>query len=227
VVDTTPPSVSIVSPVPNSTLQDVVTFTGSASDLCTGIASVTVSVREDNGGDGIPVGFEDMLADYSFVTKVWSLSFDSRQLADGYYVVIAKATDGAGNVGSIKVPYSIGNWAVVRLLPSTESNKAGRTMPVKFSLRVAVKGDPNQRFVHNEDLRIRIYKVVDPKDPKKNILLQTSLYGVTATDYRINSVSELYITNFKTESKPANYLAEIWRPTKNFMVGSFTFNTVR
>ena len=108
------------------------------------------------------------------------------------------------------------------MLPASERNKAGRTMPVKFSLRIADSVDPAQPFVYNEELEIRIYDAVDPGN-----ILQTSLYGDTSTDYRIDSVGELYITNFKTRKEPAEYVVKIWRTSKNFLVGSFTFETVK
>jgi len=95
-------------------------------------------------------------------------------------------------------------------------------MPVKFALRIAESVDPAMPVVYNEDLEIRIYDAVDP-----GTILQTSLYGDGATNYRIESVEELYITNFKTKKEPAEYVVEIWRLSKNFLVGSFTFETVK
>jgi hypothetical protein len=110
----------------------------------------------------------------------------------------------------------------MELLPASESNKAGRTMPVKFSLRIAEAVDPGMPFVYNEDLEIRIYDEADP-----DTILQTSVYGDTSRDYRIDSAGELYITNFKTDKQPALYKVEIWRPSNDFLVGSFTFETVK
>ena len=95
-------------------------------------------------------------------------------------------------------------------------------MPVKFSLRIAPSVDPTQPFVYNEGLEIRIYKTADSED-----ILQTSHYGSKSKDYRINSLNELYITNFRTTKRRAEYTVEIWRTSKNWMIGSFTFETVR
>ncbi|MCW4052764.1 MAG: hypothetical protein NWE78_06125, partial [Candidatus Bathyarchaeota archaeon] len=50
-----------------------------------------------------------------------------------------EAEDNLENLGSLTLQYSIRNWAVIELLPSSEKNKAGRTMPVKFALRVAAE----------------------------------------------------------------------------------------
>jgi len=61
----------------------------------------------------------------------------------------------------------------------------------------------------------------------ENILLQTSTYGDTSKYYRIDIINELYITNFKTEKQPAVYVVEIWRLNENFLIGSFTFETVK
>jgi len=77
-------------------------------------------------------------------------------------------------------------------------------------------------FVYNEELEIRVYKSSDPGN-----ILQTSLFGDKSTDYRINSDAEHYITNFKTAKKPAEYTVEIWRTSKDFLVGSFPFQTKR
>ena len=95
-------------------------------------------------------------------------------------------------------------------------------MPVKFALRIAAAVDPAQPFVYNEELEIRIYDASEP-----DTFLQTSLYGDTSKDYRIDTAGELYITNFKTSKTPAEYVVEIWRMSKNFLVGSFTFETVK
>jgi len=121
--------------------------------------------------------------------------------------------------------YAVGvipNWAVLKLLSASKSNKAGRTVPVKFSLRRAEHVDPSQPFVYTEDLEIRIYYAGNP-----GTILQTSLFGETSKDYRIDKEGELYITNFKTKEQPAEYVVEIWRTGSPFKVGNFTFETVK
>jgi hypothetical protein len=74
--------------------------------------------------------------------------------------------------------------------------------------------------VYNEDLESRIY---DARNP--GTILQRSVFGSGSKNYRING--EMYITNFQTGKTPTTYVVEIWRPTKNFMVGSFTFKTTK
>ncbi len=216
-----PPIVSMVSPSSGSALQDGVTFTASVTDE-SGVASVNFSIREDDGSNGIPVGFEDLVPDYNPYTGIATLMFDTLQLPDGYYLVVVSATDIDGNSTTIKVPYTFDNWATIELLPATKSSKAGRTMPIKFSLRVSEVVDPNQPFVYNEDLMIKIYATSDPND-----ILQISEFGVESRDYRIDEPAEHYITNFKTLKVPKNYTVEIWRASNNFMVESFTFETVK
>jgi squalene-hopene/tetraprenyl-beta-curcumene cyclase len=222
VVDNTPPEIEIEVPQPNQALQDGVTFTASASDQ-SGVASLAFYVREPNDGNGIPIGYECLAATLNGATGKWEHAFDTTQLPDGNYVILAEAVDNKDNEGwSEIVPFSIRNWAVIELLPNTANNKAGRTMPVKFALRIAAAVDPLQPFVYNEELEIRIYDASEP-----DTILQTSLYGDTSKDYRIDTAGELYITNFKTSKKPAEYVVEIWRMSKNFLVGSFTFETVK
>ena len=219
ILDNTGPSIDIVNPPIGCALQDGVTFTASVSDAC-GTRSLNFSIREANGGQGIPVGFEDMPATYNENTGNWELTFDTLQLPDGYYIVIVDAEDNLGNTASLTAHYSIRNWAVLQLLPATPNNKAGRTIPVKFSLRVDASVDPNQPFVYNEELTIEIYVKNDP-----NTILQISKYGTTARDYRINTISELYITNFQTLKTPTTYVVEIYR--NEMLIGKFEFKTVK
>jgi hypothetical protein len=219
VEDQEPPAVQAIVPDSGEALQDGVTFQATASDNC-GVDEMYFYVREADGGSG---GYEDLPGAYNGTS--WEYNFDTNtpQTPDGYYVILAKAVDMNGNEGwSTPVPVSIRNWAVVELLPNTANNKAGRTMPVKFALRIAAAVDSEQPFVYNEELEIRIYDKSAP-----DTILQTSLYGDTSTDYRIDTAGELYITNFKTSKTPAEYVVEIWRMSKNFLVGSFTFETVK
>jgi hypothetical protein len=221
VVDTTPPDVEINLPKPDTALQDGITLTAGATDEC-GIAEVYFCVREPGEEHGIIIGYKDLPGALN-ASGEWECDFDTTQLQDGYYVVIAKATDTNGNEGwSELVSCSIRNWAVIELLPNTANNKAGRTMPVKFALSIAAAVDPEQPFVYNEELEIRVYDASAP-----DTILQTSLYGDTSTDYRIDTDGELYITNFKTSKTPADYVVEIWRMSKDFKVGDFTFKTVK
>lgn len=95
-------------------------------------------------------------------------------------------------------------------------------MPVKFSLTVDELADSEQPFVYNEDLEIVIYAKDNPGD-----ILQTSTFGDTATDYRIDIENELYITNFQTLETPATYVVEIYRyKAGGMLIGSFEFSTV-
>ncbi|UCE29730.1 MAG: right-handed parallel beta-helix repeat-containing protein, partial [Candidatus Bathyarchaeota archaeon] len=161
ILDYTGPSVTAENPPAGWALQDGVTFIIAAVDA-SGTSSVNLSIREANGGEGTPVGFEDLPAVYDAVTGKWTLFFDTLQLPDGYYIVIVNAEDNLGHASSTTVAYSIRNWAVLELLPASENNKAGRTMPIKFALRVAAAVDPLQPFVYNEDLTIDVYATDTP-----------------------------------------------------------------
>ncbi|MBN2272121.1 MAG: hypothetical protein JXN61_16020 [Sedimentisphaerales bacterium] len=218
----TPSVIDVIVPEAGDAVQDGITLTAAATDI-DGVDSVYLYIREPNDGNGVPIGQEDLVATFNPVAAKWEYNFDTTLLEDGYYVVLAKAVDSYGNEGwSEVVPFSIRNWAVIELLPATPNSKAGRTMPVKFSIRVAQSVDAAMPFVYNEDMEIRIYKSSAP-----SVILQRSLFGAEATDYRIDTVVEKYITNFKTDRNPATYVVEIWRPENNFTVGSFTFRTVK
>lgn len=92
-------------------------------------------------------------------------------------------------------------------------------MPIKFALRVTAAVDPDQPFVYNEELTIKIYATDNPRN-----VLQTSTFGDTAKDYRINTLAEHYITNFQTLKTPKTYIAGIWR--KDMLLGNIEFETV-
>jgi hypothetical protein len=216
-LDGTPPVVSIDRPAAGEALQGGVTLSANATDE-SGVSHVYYSIR-DQGGN-ILAGYENMEAAFNASHGRWEYLFDTSQLLDGYYRTLAKGVDSVGNVGwSDAVPFSIRNWAIVKLLPPSENNKAGRTMPVKFALRIAAEIDPLQHFVYNEELEIRIY------DGFSNHLRQTSIWGSKTTDYRIDTAGDLYITNFKTDGSAATYRVEIWRKGTEFMIGSFVFTT--
>jgi hypothetical protein len=222
VEDTTPPEVQITVPQSNAALQDGVTLTCEVSDASV-ITETLFYLREPGDENGIPIGYDDLAGTLNTTSGKWECAFDTTQLQDGYYVILAKATDSCGNEGwSEVVAFSIRNWAVLELLPASENNKAGRTMPVKFSLRIAESVDPAMPFVYNEELEIRIYDSAKP-----GTILQTSVFGEGARTYRIDGIEELYITNFRTKKKPAEYITQIWRTSNNFLVGSFTFETVK
>ncbi|MDH5783411.1 MAG: hypothetical protein OEZ35_07105 [Candidatus Bathyarchaeota archaeon] len=223
IIDNTPPSITVLTPRedPPEALQDGVTLEANVTDP-SGVDWVTFSIRETDGSV-IDAMFESMSANY-IGDDVWQIpSFNTYvpELPDGYYLLLVNASDTLGNEGDKTVLFSIRNWACLELLPSTQANKAGRTMPVKFSLRVFENVDPAKPFVYNEELTIVIYEEGDPDN-----ILQTSTYGETARDYRIDSIGELYITNFKTiRKKLTTYVVEICR--KDLLIGWFTFKTVK
>jgi len=224
IVDTVAPSLTLLNPPEDSALQSSVTFKVSATDAGSGVKTVTLSIRRFDVGSGIPMaGYEDIPMTYGYDAFlgewVWSLQFNTLQLPDGFYVVIAKGTDWAGNVGSVETPveYSIRNWAVVKLLPATETNQPGRTMPVKFSLRVSYEVDPAQPFVYNEGLTIKI--------SGGGKLLQTSVFGTGSRDYRIDNLKKQYITNFQTLKTAMQYTVEVWKG--DLLIDHFHFETTK
>ncbi|MBY8992469.1 MAG: hypothetical protein KGD58_17110 [Candidatus Lokiarchaeota archaeon] len=220
VLDNFAPGIDIITPSPGVALQDGVTFTMEVTDL-TGVEWVSISIREPGGPNGIIIdpAFEGLLAT-NVGGDLWQYDFDTTFLPDGFYILFVETVDHFGFYRCKTVQFAIRNWAVLELLPSTERNRAGRTMPVKFSLRVVEAVDPAMPFVWNEELDIVIYD-----QSKPSVILQHSNYGDTSRDYRISAEGELYITNFKTSKKPAVYVVEIWR--KDMPIGSFGFETYR
>jgi len=126
-----------------------------------------------------------------------------------------------GNVTSLSdFALMVPQWTVESLLPATEKNKAGRTMPIKFSLRVAASVDSAQPFIYNENLTIEIFATSNP-----GYILQTSTFGKGARDYRIADGGKLYITNFKTDKIEMEYMVRV--SMDDVVIGSFTLKTVK
>lgn len=215
-----PPSIELLTPFEGQALQDGVTLRTLASDP-TGVDCVAFSIREPNGDQGTIIDpmFESILAANS-IDDQWILDFDTTQLPDGYYLLLVEASDAMDNKRHATVHFSIRNWATIQLLPSTPSNKAGRTMPIKFSIRVKASVNPAQPFVLNEELKIKIYEKGKP-----GTILQTSTYGAGAGNYRIDPIGEKYMTNFQTLKTPTTYVVDIYR--KDLLIGSFEFKTVK
>jgi len=228
VVDTTPPQINLTVPGNGHVVQGNVTIAAEASDLGE-VTGVYFWIRESDENGGVPIGYEAVPASLSsgnIRSGEWTYQFDTEAIPDGYYLLRAKAVDYFGNEAWSNTSFNVSNLnsncTVTGLLPSSEDNKAGRTVPVKFSVKIAEDVTQAQPFVYNEELEIRIYDASDSGN-----ILQTSVMGDSAQDYRIDTTGELYITNFKTAKKPAEYMVEIWWPNKNFLVGSFTFETVK
>ncbi len=222
-VDITPPQVEITQPVSGQALQDGVSLRAHASDdvevsqvyfWIGGLSEPADTLSQDKG---IPATLESGTPQ----SGVWTYSLDSALLPDGAYSLVAEAVDSQGNTAwSEKVLFTVRNLAVIELLPASKKNKAGRTIPVKFSLRVASDVDPAQPFVYNEELVVRIYR-----DDGSKAILQESRLGGGARDYRIDLDDELYITNFKTLNEASVYIVEVSRSSSGFVLGSFTFET--
>jgi hypothetical protein len=220
-LDQATPIAAIETPAEGAPVHGTITLAASVSDATSGVESVLLYVRADTGGAGTPIGLEELAPTYNAASGHWEYGFDSTPLLDGAYLVLAKAMDNAGNESwSDARPFSIRNWVVIDLLPRSKRNKAERTIPIKFTLRVVAAVDPTQPFVRREDLTVKIYETAHPDD-----VLQLSTYGDGAKDYRIDDGDEHYITNFKTLTQPKAYTVEVLRG--DFVLGSFGFATVK
>lgn len=205
--------------VPSSgvALQDIANLQATT----TGARSVEFFVREPGGDDGIPIGYDNLVAGFVATPVTWKHLLDTAALQDGNYIAFAVARNVVGEqVMSTIVPFSIRNWATIQLLPATPASNAGRTVPVKFVVRVAANVDPLEPFVHNEGLEISIYNPAVPAEST-----QIAHYGPSATSYRIDDAVQSYITNYKTGRSPADYTVEIRRT--GFIVARFAFQTLK
>ncbi|MGM0739721.1 MAG: Ig-like domain-containing protein, partial [Bacteroidota bacterium] len=83
-----PPEVEVGSPQSGYALQDGVLFEAVASDD-TEVAEVYFYLREQDGSNGIPMGYEDLSSVFNNTTGRWEYDFETTQIPDGYYVLLA------------------------------------------------------------------------------------------------------------------------------------------
>ena len=212
--DNTGPVLNIVTPAPGSVLQNTVNLEVMATDP-TGVAWVRLSIRSQDDPD-TTIGYDDISLDYDPISETWKHELDTSALQDGYYIFRYESADLLEDINTIQVDYSIRIWALCELLPCSSEYRAGRTIPVKFSLNMNPTVDPLEPFVHNEEL---VFEITNNGD-----LLQTSVYGIESGDYRIDP-GILYITNFRTLKSPAVYQVDIYN--NGLLIGSFNFQTTR
>ena len=93
-IDNTPPTVTLSSP--GVSLSGVATLTASAQDAGSGVDAVKFQVAPAGTGNWTTIGVTG--------GPPYSVSFDTRQLADGSYDVRADAADYAGNAATSTVP---------------------------------------------------------------------------------------------------------------------------
>lgn len=209
---------------------------GILKSLNSGVTSDYTDVWNNSSYDysGLSAGTHDISADPKFVDAAnsnYRLRPDSPCIDNGNNAAVPSSlttdfygspriadgnSDGSAIVDRGAVEYS----AALTVAVTTPANdNAGRTIPVKFAIRVASNVDPLQPFVHNEGLEIQIYNAANP-----SVILQTSHYGISSINYRINDTGQFYITNFKTDKNPATYIVKITQT--GLEIGEFTFMTV-
>ncbi len=114
--DTLAPSVTVANPGSGSTVNGIVTVSGSASD---NVSLAKVEVAVDAGAYKPATG-----------TSNWSTSVDTRTYANGSHAIVARATDASGNVASKSVAVTVSNATADATPPSVTvaSPSAGATV---------------------------------------------------------------------------------------------------
>jgi hypothetical protein len=87
------------------------------------VTGIKFYLREPNSGDGTPIGYEDLPADFDGTSGKWEYELDTNQVSDGNYVILAKATDECNNIGfSELVPVTVSHKLVVpNIVGATEA----------------------------------------------------------------------------------------------------------
>ncbi len=85
--DVTPPTLSLLNPLNNAVISNILSISGTASD---NIAVQKVEVQLDGGAWNLASG-----------TTAWSFSLNSSNFLNGPHVIAARATDTSGNISSV------------------------------------------------------------------------------------------------------------------------------
>jgi len=107
VTDTTPPTLTFYGPTAVIPLSDVATFTGSASD---NVAVAKVEYKVDNAAAW----------NLASGTSSWSFNIDTTLLSNAAHTIYTRATDAAGNVGTISGTWTVSNVTYPATAPSTQ-----------------------------------------------------------------------------------------------------------
>jgi methionine-rich copper-binding protein CopC len=152
--DTTAPTVSVTNPANNATVSGTVNVTANASDNV-GVAGVQFLLN------GANLGAEDTASPYS-------VSWDTTTVANGAYVITARARDGAGNVTtSTQVNVTVSN------VDSTPPTVTART-PAPGSTNVPLNTTATATF--SEPVQSATISFV-LKDPANNTVPGTVSYN--------------------------------------------------
>jgi hypothetical protein len=191
VTDTTPPNVTITSPV-----------NAQAFAFC-------------SAGNAIPVAI-DAVDPESFVTAVnatvngsavalssftpannVSVSGTYSATDIGSYTVSATATSAGGTSAPKTATFTV-NYTLTFLPPLSlgKTAKGGSTIPIKFSAR-----DCTGAFVADERVSVKVYE--------GTTLVFTAVFGEGSDSVRIDPVAEQYITNFQTSAGAHTYTAKV------------------
>jgi beta-lactam-binding protein with PASTA domain len=101
-----------------------------------GVDSVYFYLRKPNGGDGTPIGYEDLQADFNDITGQWEYDLDTSHVSNGSYVILADAIYGCGITGSSElVPVTVSNKTIVPNIVGKIAAEAN-TAIVKANLKV-------------------------------------------------------------------------------------------
>ena len=127
VADTTPPSVSLLTPADASTVFGNVSISASASDD-RGVAGI--QFRLDGANVGPPQ-----------TTPPFGLTWDSRTVANGTHAIAAVATDGAGNSSTASASVLVSNKPVISAVTATAINTT--TESITWTTDVPASGAVN------------------------------------------------------------------------------------
>jgi Bacterial Ig domain/K319L-like, PKD domain len=128
IVDNTAPSVTATAPAEGATVSGTIAVQANASDA-SGITSVAFSV------DGTPIGTDTNGADG------WSVSWDTRAVADGPHTMTALATDGVGLTASDSNAVTVDNVGANQAPSVNAGPDQTITLPASASLDGTVTDD--------------------------------------------------------------------------------------
>lgn len=200
VMDTEIPVVNSLSPVRNTVLCGVASFSASAVDNDT-VASITLYYKRGNNGEPVVIG----TASGASITA----RLDTTTVADGQILVYAVATDAAGNVsaGTPVYPYIIDNTAPAAVTDLAFSSSAA---VITLSWRY-VQDNDFHHFVVEQKQADGSFRVVTTESKTLGVNLTGLLPGTEYT-YRVCVVDHVGNVSAYSEEITASTKSDVTAP---------------
>jgi hypothetical protein len=128
--DTTAPTVGASVPLSGSAVQGGIKFGVNLADALSGPAGATLSIREADGASGNEIGYEDLATVYNSTSAAeLAQPFDTTQLPDGFYVLVATGKESQATRRRRSFPSAYATGQCWNCCPRPKTTRQGAPCP--------------------------------------------------------------------------------------------------